>query len=95
MLSNENITPSALYRFIGELSSEVKRVDVIPKHDYTESIESITSKIDELEGKVKDNNIFKEYTLSLLNDKIKQTLSRMPLKGFEDATPIVNKGKKL
>lgn len=94
LLSNENITPSALYRFIGELSSEVKRVDVIPKHDYTESIESITSKIDELEGKVKDNNIFKEYTLSLLNDKIKQTLSRMPLKGFEDATPIVNKGKK-
>lgn len=94
LLSNENISPSALYRFIGELSSEVKRVDVIPKHDYTESIESITSKIDELEGKVKDNNIFKEYTLSLLNDKIKQTLSRMPLKGFEDATPIVNKGKK-
>ncbi|HHH2169629.1 TPA: DUF3732 domain-containing protein [Yersinia enterocolitica] len=94
LLSNENITPSALYRFIGELSSEVKRVDVIPKHDYTENIESITSKIDELEGKVKDNNIFKEYTLSLLNDKIKQTLSRMPLKGFEDATPIVNKGKK-
>lgn len=94
LLSNENISPSALYRFMGELSSEVKRVDVIPKHDYTESIESITSKIDELEGKVKDNNIFKEYTLSLLNDKIKQTLSRMPLKGFEDATPIVNKGKK-
>ncbi|WP_192900823.1 DUF3732 domain-containing protein [Photorhabdus luminescens] len=94
LFSDENITPSVLYRFIGELSSEIKRVDILPKYDYTESIEKITSKINELDGKIKDNNVFKEYTLSLLNNKIKQILSRMPLKGFEDATPILNKGKK-
>ncbi|MEI7367847.1 DUF3732 domain-containing protein [Pectobacterium sp. 1950-15] len=94
VFSNEKTTPSVLYRFIGELSSEVKRIDVLPKHDYREDIDKINSKINELDDKVNNNNIFKEYTLSLINEKIKENLSRLPLKGFENATPIFNKGKK-
>ncbi|MDC9605724.1 DUF3732 domain-containing protein [Xenorhabdus griffiniae] len=93
-VSDEKITPIELYRFIGELSSEIKRVVVLPKYDYADTIEKITTKIDELESKITDNNAFKEYTLSLLNGKIKEIFTRMPLKGFEDATPIFNKAKK-
>lgn len=94
MLSDEEITPFEIYHFIGQLSSEIRIVDVSPKHDYTEEIDTIVNKINELENKISENNIFKEYTLSLLNEKIKKIFSRMPLKGFEDATPIINKGKK-
>ncbi|WP_228727415.1 hypothetical protein [Klebsiella pneumoniae] len=79
---------------MGELSSEIKRIVVLPKYDYTDTIEKITTKINELESKITDNNAFKEYTLSLLNGKIKEIFKRMPLKGFEDATPIFNKAKK-
>ncbi|MCR2139043.1 DUF3732 domain-containing protein, partial [Salmonella enterica] len=86
--------PFEIYHFIGQLSSEIRIVDVSPKHDYTEEIDTIVNKINELENKISENNIFKEYTLSLLNEKIKKIFSRMPLKGFEDATPIINKGKK-
>lgn len=93
-VSDEKITPIELYRFMGELSSEIKRIVVLPKYDYTDTIEKITTKIDELESKITDNNAFKEYTLSLLNGKIKEIFTRMPLKGFEDATPIFNKAKK-
>ncbi|WP_445375325.1 DUF3732 domain-containing protein [Photorhabdus tasmaniensis] len=93
-VSDEKITPIELYRFMGELSSEIKWVVVLPKYDYADTIENITTKIDELESKITDNNAFKEYTLSLLNGKIKEILTRMPLKGFEDATPIFNKAKK-
>ncbi|EMV8751846.1 DUF3732 domain-containing protein [Escherichia coli] len=93
-VSDEKITPIELYRFMGELSSEIKRIVVLPKYDYTDTIEKITTKINELESKITDNNAFKEYTLSLLNGKIKEIFKRMPLKGFEDATPIFNKAKK-
>ncbi|BEB29303.1 DUF3732 domain-containing protein [Citrobacter sp. CK198] len=93
-VSDEKVTPIELYRFMGELSSEIKRIVVLPKYDYTDTIEKITTKIDELESKITDNNAFKEYTLSLLNGKIKEIFTRMPLKGFEDATPIFNKAKK-
>ncbi|EAB1416637.1 DUF3732 domain-containing protein [Salmonella enterica] len=93
-VSDEKITPIELYRFMGELSSEIKQIVVLPKYDYTDTIEKITTKIDELESKITDNNAFKEYTLSLLNGKIKEIFTRMPLKGFEDATPIFNKAKK-
>lgn len=93
-VSDEKITPIELYRFMGELSSEIKRIVILPKYDYTDTIEKITTKIDELESKITDNNAFKEYTLSLLNGKIKEIFTRMPLKGFEDATPIFNKAKK-
>ncbi|EKE1395820.1 DUF3732 domain-containing protein [Salmonella enterica] len=93
-VSDEKITPIELYRFMGELSSEIKRIVVLPKYDYTDTIEKITTKIDELESKITDNNAFKEYTLSLLNGKIKEIFTRMPLKGFEDATPIFNKANK-
>ena len=93
-VSDEKITPIELYRFMGELSSEIKRIVVLPKYDYTDTIEKITTKINELESKITDNNAFKEYTLSLLNGKIKEIFTRMPLKGFEDATPIFNKAKK-
>ncbi|EIA6551248.1 TPA: DUF3732 domain-containing protein [Citrobacter freundii] len=93
-VSDEKITPIELYRFMGELSSEIKRIVVLPKYDYTDTIEKITTKIDELESKITVNNAFKEYTLSLLNGKIKEIFTRMPLKGFEDATPIFNKAKK-
>ncbi|ENM4861257.1 DUF3732 domain-containing protein [Salmonella enterica] len=93
-VNDEKITPIELYRFMGELSSEIKRIVVLPKYDYTDTIEKITTKIDELESKITDNNAFKEYTLSLLNGKIKEIFTRMPLKGFEDATPIFNKAKK-
>lgn len=93
-VSDEKVTPIELYRFIGELSSEIKRITVLPKYDYVETIEKITIKIDELESKITDNNAFKEYTLNLLNEKIKKIFTRMPLKGFEDATPIFNKAKK-
>lgn len=94
-VSDEKITPIELYRFMGELSSEIKRIVVLPKYNYTDTIEKITTKIDELESKIKDNNAFKEYTFSLLNGKIKEIFTRMPLKGFEDATPIFNKAKKI
>lgn len=94
MLSDKEITPFEIYHFIGQLSSEIRIVDFLPKHDYTEEIDKIVNKINELENKISENNIFKEYTLSLLNEKIKKIFSRMPLKGFEDATPIINKGKK-
>lgn len=93
-VSDEKITPIELYRFMGELSSEIKRIVILPKYDYTDTIEKITTKIDELESKITDNNAFKEYTLSLLNGKIKEIFTRMPLKGFEDATTIFNKAKK-
>jgi energy-coupling factor transporter ATP-binding protein EcfA2 len=93
-VSDEKITPIEIYRFMGELSSEIKRVVVLPKYDYADTIEKIVTKIDELESKITDNNSFKEYTLSLLNGKIKEIFTRMPLKGFEDATPIFNKAKK-
>nr|HCI9124191.1 DUF3732 domain-containing protein [Klebsiella pneumoniae] len=93
-VSDEKITPIELYRFMGELSSEIKRIVVLPKYDYTDTIEKITTKINELESKITDNNAFKEYTLSLLNGKIKEIFKRMPLKGFEDATPIFNNAKK-
>lgn len=93
-LSDEKVTPIEIYRFIGELSSEIKRVTVLPKYNYAETIEKITTKIDELESKITDNNSFKEYTYNLLNEKIKKIFNRMPLKGFEDATPIFNKAKK-
>ncbi|EAB2771527.1 DUF3732 domain-containing protein [Salmonella enterica] len=93
-VSDEKITPIELYRFMGELSSEIKQIVVLPKYDYTDTIEKITTKIDELESKITDNNAFKEYTLSLLNGKTKEIFTRMPLKGFEDATPIFNKAKK-
>lgn len=93
-VNDEKITPMELYRFMGELSSEIKRIVVLPKYDYTDTIEKITTKIDELQSKITDNNAFKEYTLSLLNGKIKEIFSRMSLKGFEDATPIFNKAKK-
>lgn len=93
-IRDEKVTPIDLYRFIGELSSEIKRVTVLPKYDYSETIENIKTKIDELENKVTNNNEFKEYTFNLLNEKIKKIFTRMPLKGFEDATPIFNKAKK-
>ncbi|EKC9677478.1 TPA: DUF3732 domain-containing protein [Escherichia coli] len=93
-VSDEKITPIEVYRFMGELSSEIKRIVVLPKYDYTDTIEKIITKINELESKITDNNAFKEYTLSLLNGKIKEIFKRMPLKGFEDATPIFNKAKK-
>lgn len=92
--SDEKITPIELYRFIGELSSEIKRVTVIPKYDYADTIAKITTRIEELESKITDNNVFKEYTLNLLNEKVKKIFTRMPLKGFENATPIFNKAKK-
>ncbi|MFJ5333058.1 DUF3732 domain-containing protein [Pectobacterium versatile] len=91
---DDEITPSAIYRFIGEVGSEIKRVDISPKYDYSDDIEKIKNRIDELDGKVADNNIYKDFTLSLINEKIKDILLRMPLKGFEGAIPIFNKGKK-
>ncbi|MGJ0625427.1 DUF3732 domain-containing protein [Xenorhabdus bovienii] len=94
-LSKEKeVTPSEIYRFIGKLGAEIKRINIIPKQDYADGIEKINNKIDELDGKIVDSNTYKDFILSLLNEKMRVVFSRMPLKGFETAIPMFNKGNK-
>ncbi|MBC3382036.1 DUF3732 domain-containing protein [Serratia fonticola] len=95
IISIEEIkSPSTIFKFIGKLGAEIKNINVISKYDYTDVIEKTSERIDELSSKFSDNETYKAFTINILNEKIKDILVRMPLKGFKNATPMFNKNKK-
>lgn len=91
----KNSSPNEIYRFIGKLESELSRVQVIPKQSYIEDIEETNTQIDGLEKEISNNKIFKEYTINLLNNKMKDIFVRMPLEGYQNAVPMFNKIEKM
>lgn len=94
LATKEKISPNEIYRFLGKVESNLEKVISEPRIDYSKNIQETLNLIEELENQLSDNKEMKEYTLSLLNFKLKDIFSRMPLKGFNNAEPHFKKSNK-
>jgi energy-coupling factor transporter ATP-binding protein EcfA2 len=90
----DKVCPTDIYRFLGKVETHLDKIVSEPKIDYSKNIEEIKKSLTELENQLIDNKEIKKFTLNLLNQKLKDIFSRMPLKGFENASPYFNKASK-
>jgi len=94
LATTEKISSNDIYRFLGKVETHLDKIVAESKTDYTKNIEEINNSLTGLKNQLTDNKELKEFTLNLLNLKLKDIFSRMPLKGFETAFPNFKKSDK-